>query len=125
MMDLTPKLAEGASLIASYGEGGFTIANVRHEGPVFVEIDRITPWPQSSEPLSEATLAPMLASCEGLEILLIGTGKTHQFVSPALREALKKQFCVSIETMDTGAACRTFNILLAEGRIVAAALQAV
>jgi len=123
MMDMTPKLAEGASLIASYGNGGFTINNARHEGPVFVR-------PNSMERLESATideahLSHLLARHPGIEILLIGTGAQHVFIPPALRHAWRDRFGMAIETMDTGAACRTFNILLAEGREVAAFLTAI
>lgn len=119
MMDMTPRLADGASLIAGYGTEGFTIAGRTHTGSVLVLPMSVRPWPDAA--LTEEGLAKLLAS-ESPEILLIGTGAAHIFMPPALRAALKHRLGCSIETMDTGAACRTFNILLAEGRSVAAAL---
>jgi uncharacterized protein len=56
------------------------------------------------------------------ELLLIGTGARHEMIAPALRNALK-EMGLAVDTMDTGAACRTFNILLGEGRRVAVALR--
>ena len=72
--------------------------------------------------LSTPPIQPSPARGEGyIEILIIGTGKRHEMISPELRRALKEHG-VGFDTMDTGAACRTFNILLGEGRRVAAAL---
>ncbi|HXR59504.1 MAG TPA: MTH938/NDUFAF3 family protein, partial [Burkholderiales bacterium] len=57
----------------------------------------------------------------GLEILLIGTGPTQRFPHPRLTRALMEKR-IGVEVMDTQAACRTYNILIAEGRRVAAAI---
>jgi len=56
-----------------------------------------------------------------IEVLLLGTGSTHQFVTPVIKKSLKSHGLAS-DSMDTGAACRTYNILLSEGRRVAALL---
>ena len=66
----------------------------------------------------------MLAPDAGVDLLLLGCGAAMRPVAPALRAALRKAG-IAVEPMDTGAACRTFNVLLAEGRRVAAALVAV
>jgi uncharacterized protein len=58
-----------------------------------------------------------------VEVLLLGTGTRHEFVPPSLRRRLRDAGIV-IDTMDTGAACRTYNVLVAEDRRVAAALIA-
>lgn len=121
MMDMTPKLAAGASLITGYSPQGFTIAGTLYTGSVIVLPTSVRPWPDAE--LTQASLSGALAG-ESAEILLIGTGKTHIFIPPASRASLKQHFGAGIESMDTGAACRTFNILLAEGRAVAAALIA-
>lgn len=55
------------------------------------------------------------------EVVLLGTGKTHRFLHPKLSAALSQQG-VAVECMTTAAACRTYNILMSEGRKVAAAL---
>ena len=56
-----------------------------------------------------------------IDVVLLGTGKIMQILNPALRRELKA-VGLSVEAMDTGAACRTYNVLMAEGRRVAAAL---
>lgn len=124
MHDIMPPLGAGAQLIQSYGAGSFRIGNVVYDTPVVVTSTATYLW---SGELSTAALAPLLlASPSGLEvekveILLIGTGKRHAMLSPELRAGLKAQG-IAVDSMDTGAACRTFNILLGEGRRVAAAL---
>ena len=71
--------------------------------------------------LTPDSFAPLLERASGIDLCLLGSGsKTHQ-ISAALKDALKQEG-VNIETMDTGAACRTFNVLLSEGRALAAAL---
>jgi uncharacterized protein len=67
-------------------------------------------------------LAPLLTADPATEILLIGTGTRHEMIAPELRAALKAHG-IGIDTMDTGAACRTFNVLLGESRRVAVALH--
>lgn len=70
------------------------------------------------------SLAPVLAVVPRPEILLIGCGSRAAFISPPLRQALRDAG-ITIDAMDTGAACRTYNVLLAEERRVVAALIAV
>ncbi|MEL6374227.1 MAG: MTH938/NDUFAF3 family protein [Pseudomonadota bacterium] len=72
----------------------------------------------------EALFAPVVADRDALGFLLLGTGARQVFPSPALR-ALFNNLNLGLDTMDTGAAARTYNILLGEGRPVGAALIAV
>lgn len=124
-MDVTPLVPEGVQLIQSYGDGAFRIAQAVHHGPVLVMPEATVPWPVAPAtalvPLVPATLEPVLGAEPGFDILLIGTGPTQVFIPPALRQQIRSRGPV-VEMMDTGAACRTFNLLLAEGRRVAAAL---
>ena len=86
---------------------------------------RIEPWGISS--FADATLESLAAItevAETVEVLLLGTGAQFEMLQPDLREALRSAG-LAAEAMDTGAACRTYNVLLAEGRQVAAALIAV
>ena len=69
--------------------------------------------------LTEADFAQLAAL--GMEIILLGTGAKQSFPHPRLTRALMEQR-IGLEVMDTGAACRTYNILAGEGRSVAAAL---
>jgi uncharacterized protein len=85
------------------------------------------PWPVADMAgVSEESLAPVIAAGRAgeVEILLLGCGQRMAPVPRALREGLRAAGVV-IEPMDTGAACRTYNVLMAEGRRVAAALIAV
>lgn len=113
-----PPVGENAQLIQSYGAGGFRIGNRQYEGHVIVTETATFEW---SGELTMEALAPLFRVSPKPEVLLIGTGKRHEMVDPALRMALKAQG-LGLDTMDTGAACRTFNILLGESRRAAAAL---
>lgn len=126
-MDITPQVPEGRQLIQGYGGGGFRIAGQRHRGSVLVRRERTESW--SVADAAAVTIESLeglvrTASGEAPEILLVGCGAKPTVPPPALRRALRA-IGVSLEWMDTGAACRTFNILLAEERRVAAALIAV
>ncbi len=122
-MDLTPRVAADRQVVQAYGGGGFRISQVRHEGGVIVLPDRVLAWPvQAMAELTLESLAPIRES--GAELLLIGCGRSMAAVPPQLRQAVR-QWGVVIDAMDTGAACRTYNVLLSEERRVAAALIAV
>lgn len=111
--------------IDGYGNGGFRIAGVRHEGSLFVLADRVLGW--AATHLAEAdaaSLAPLLAVAGDIDMLLIGAGPRALPVPGTLRTACRAAGIV-VEPMDTGAAARTYNVLLAEDRRVAAALIAV
>jgi len=122
--DLTPEIPIGRQLIQAYREGGFTIGGIRHDGSVLVLPDRTVAWPIFA--LDEVTiesLQPVLGAAPAVEILVLGAGRQFAMVSASFRSELKDAGVV-IESMDTRAACRTFNVLLAEDRRVAAALIA-
>lgn len=81
----------------------------------------ITDWePTGVESLTEDHVARMASL--GCQILLLGTGARQKFPAPRLLSALTRQG-IGVEVMDSLAACRTFNILMAEGRDVAAAVM--
>jgi uncharacterized protein len=122
-MELTPIVAQGRQQIQAYREGGFTIAGARHEGSVLVFPDRTLAW--GVRDLAEVTLESLgpVTEAAGVEILILGCGARFALASPGLREDLRAHGIVT-ESMDTRAACRTFNVLVAEDRRVAAALIA-
>ncbi len=121
-MELTPSDPGARQLIQSYGGHGFTIAGRRHDGAVLVFCDRTLPWPVAAiGELAEADLAAVLGADPPVEILLIGCGEKAEPVASDLR-ARMRQAGVVIEATDTGAACRTFNVLVIENRRVGAAL---
>src|SRR6202521_4975027 len=111
----------GQNLITGYGRGFVAINHARHEKSVIVLPDRlIEDWDVSGFAQLGAAHFEFLARLEP-EIVLLGTGASLRFPHPRLSRALVDAQ-VGMEVMDTGAACRTFNILAAEGRQVAAAL---
>lgn len=121
-LDITPVVPAGRQLIGGYGDGGFSIAGIRHAGAVLVFAETTVAWDAPApDALGVAALAPVTAAARPGDILLIGCGPS--FVPPpkGLRGELKALGLV-LEWMDTGAACRTFNVLLGEGRPVMAAL---
>lgn len=108
-------------MIDGYGDGGFRLGGERFHGSILVLGDRVEPWPVS-EP--GAATAASLAAVAGAAILVAGCGSAFTAEPAGLRESLRAGGTV-LEWMDTGAACRTFNVLVLEGRDVAAALIAV
>lgn len=124
-MDITPVVAADRQLIHGYGDHGFTITGLRHEGSVLVFPGRTQAWPVTSmSELNLDALAPILAAEPRPAVLLLGCGKGVSVVPREIKAALRDAGIV-VEPMDTGAACRTYNVLLTEGRDVAAALIAV
>ncbi|HEX9769067.1 MAG TPA: Mth938-like domain-containing protein [Kiloniellales bacterium] len=124
-MDFTAHMAEGRQLIEGYGNGGFRVSGAVHRGSVLVFADRTLAWAVSDmAALSHESLAAVRQAEPRIEVLLLGCGAKAMPVPAALRESLRADGVV-IEAMDTGAACRTFNLLIAEERRAAAALIAV
>ena len=124
-LDITPLVPAGRQVIEAYGGGGFVIAGARHAGSVIVFAERTIAWPpEATADVTEAALAPVFAAPSPAEILVIGFGAGFILAPAPLRAAVRARG-LALEWMDTGAACRTFNVLLAEGRPVVAALIAV
>ena len=121
-MDVTPQVPAGRQLIQAYGAGGFRIANQRHEGSVLVFPERTIAWLAATfDAASLDNMVEIAAAQPRPEILLVGTGARSRPIVPAMR-AHFRALGIMVDAMDTGAACRTYNILLAEDRRVAAAL---
>ncbi|HEX6979391.1 MAG TPA: Mth938-like domain-containing protein [Alphaproteobacteria bacterium] len=113
------------SIIDAYGAGGFRVSGEVFRGSVIVLPDRVFPWSVTDPAgLSKETLAPVLDFRPPVEILLIGCGLRAALIAPGLRQDLRDAGVV-VDAMDTGAACRTFNVLRSEERRVAAALIAI
>jgi len=112
----------GRAPIDSYGNGGFRFAGMSHRGGLLCLPSGIHGWQAPApEELGKESLAAVFGEGEGIEILLVGTGRFLVPLTPALRERCRTEGIVA-ESMSTGAAVRTFNVLLAEERAVAAAL---
>src|SRR4051812_35204775 len=126
-MDLTPLVPQGRQIIESYGDGRFRVTGAVHQGSVLVFPDKTIAWGiTESGALTEESLAGIAAAGDAgtVDLLLIGCGPRMTLIPGKLRAALRSHGVV-IEPMDTGAAARTYNVLAAEGRKVAAALIAV
>ncbi len=124
-MDVTPLVPRGRQVIQSYGGGGFLVSGERHTGSLLVFPTATAPldvaiWPD----LTAGHLAAVFAAEPSVEVLLMGCGPQIRPLDPTIRSVLRERR-IGIELMDTGAACRTYNVLMAEDRRVAAALIAV
>lgn len=101
--------------VDGYGPGFFRVGGVVHQGPLALLPDGPQPWAG----IGDMTL--FLERAETFDILLVGTGTTFEILAPEMRVRLESAG-IGVETMTTGAACRSYNVLLAEARRVAAAL---
>ena len=123
-MDVTPQIPAGRQIIQAYGAGGFRIAGTRHDGSVLVFPERTLPW--ATNAFAGVTIDALVAVSEAepkIELLLIGTGPRMMPIPAALRTHFRA-LGIMVDAMDTGAACRTYNVLMAEERRIAAALIA-
>ena len=124
-MDVTPLIPQGRQIIESYGDGGFRVTGERYSGSILVLPERAAAWaPATIQDIDIESLEPVLSAEPAVEVLLIGCGGSMAFIDPDLRAAAKARG-VALEPMDTGAACRTYNVLTMEDRRVAAVLIAV
>jgi len=124
-LDITPAVPAGRQVVQAYGDGGFRISGQAHRGSVVVFPDRTTAWAvTSAEAITADALTAAMADASPVDILLVGCGRRFQPPPKGLIGELRQRG-VAVEWMDTGAACRTYNVLLGEDRRVAAALIAV
>jgi len=120
-LDITPDVPKGRQIVKAYGDGGFDISGVAHDGSVLVFLDQTVTW---SGELNLEVLRPVIDHPTKVEILVIGCGPKFVLPDEDLRRGLREHGIV-LEWMDTAAACRTYNVLAIEDRVVAAALIAV
>lgn len=122
-MDITPLVPLGRQIIQGYANGRFRVSSVVYDGAVIVFPESTQNW-AFTETMAELTaddFAPLIAAADQLDVVLVGCGAALRGMPLVLRQALKDRG-ITVEFMDTGAACRTYNVLMAEGRRVAAAL---
>ena len=109
-------------VIQSYGDGRFKISGLDHTGSVIVTALKTLSWNPASIAEIQVEEFSAKVKCLGeLNVLLLGTGTSIMAPNPKLGAALQS-LGIGLEVMGTGAACRTFNVLVAEGRLIAAAL---
>jgi uncharacterized protein len=120
-MKLHPDRNNALNTVTAYGSGWFEINRVRHEGAILLMPEgEVVRWAVDSyEALSAGDFEALLE--RGAEIVLLGTGTQHRLPHPRLTAALARAG-IGVEAMDSSAACRTYNILMGEGRRVLAAL---
>jgi uncharacterized protein len=114
----------GVAPIDAYGNGGFRFAGMSHRGSILCLPYAIEAWePTSVDGLTPASFAPVFAAKDQIDFVLLGTGEMHRRPSADVRAAFSAAG-LGLDVMGTGAAARTYNVLIAEGRRVAAALIA-
>jgi len=111
--------------IEAYGNSGFRFAGMSHRGSLLCLPDGIWAWPVNNvTELTAAVLAPVFARAEALDLFLIGAGRDPWVLAEPIRQHFRAAG-ISVDCMTTGAAVRTYNILLAENRRIGAGLIAV
>jgi uncharacterized protein len=115
----------GRAPIDAYGNGGFRFADMSHRGSILCLPSGIHGWePADPSALAENDFKAVLDQAAEIDILLVGTGTEMRPLPAALRGRLREAG-IFADPMSTGTAVRTYNVLLAEDRRVAAALIAV
>ncbi len=124
-MEFKEVTSQDETAISAYGDGGFRIGEQRSSGSILLTPKGYYPWTATDVPsITLDSLQRVIDQKSDIDILLIGMGETMAFLNKDLRVALEK-INIPVDVMATGAAARTYNILLAEGRKVSAALIAV
>jgi len=120
-MKLQADRIEGLNAISRHGPGGVIVNGVEHHRSVIVPWQGVvSAWDVAGfEALAQAQFEALAALSP--ELVIFGSGARLRFPDPRLLEPLMSRR-IGVETMDTSAACRTYNVLLAEGRAVVAAL---
>lgn len=121
-MDVTPLIKEGQQIIQSYAAGVFRISGISYDHAVLVSPLETIGW--NAPAFKELTLndfSPLFEEAENIDVVLLGAGGQMAFMNPELKNALSAKG-LPVDVMPTDAACRTYNVLMAEGRRVVAAL---
>ena len=122
-MDLVRADTGTALTIQKYGPSGFVIAETTFEQAIILSPEQALPWDFNAEVAGAGAeaFADLVEACAKAEVVLLGCGARQIRPSKDVRDAFQSQG-LTLEAMDTGAACRTYNVLVAEGRAVVAAL---
>ena len=124
-MDLREIRSQDRPPVEAYGNGGFRVQGAFRAGSILLLPRALVPWsPLRVEDISAESLEALRAVAGEFDFVLMGTGRAMRPLPSPLREILAGSR-IAVEAMDTGAACRTYNVLIAEGRRIAAALIAV
>jgi uncharacterized protein len=113
------------ALIDAHGGGGFRFAGMSHRGSLLCLPDGIWPWPINDiAALTEDALSLVFARSGDLDFFIIGSGAAPWIVPAPLRQRFREAH-VSVDSMTTGPAVRTYNVMLMESRRVGAGLIAI
>ncbi len=124
-MEMREEKRAGRNLISGYGEGGFRIGGQVHKGDILITPTKIYPWQvKSVKSIKKQSLKSIYESSFQPEFLLFGLGK-EVVDGVILARKLEKSLGTPCEVMSTGAAVRTYNVLVLEGRQIAGALMAI
>lgn len=115
---------EGPPPIDSYGGGGFRLNDAFRPGNLVLSPAGVADWSASQGALTAEDFAALIAEAADIDVLLVGMGAEIAALPRAVREAIESAG-IGVEVMSTPSACRTYNVLLAEDRRVAAALIAI
>ena len=119
-MKLTDETQPGTNFIRAYAHGEIRIGERPIRSNCIVTANSVVDWPvKSIDALTLADLEPVIALDP--EIVILGSGENQRFPDPQLLGAILSRG-IGCEVMTTGAACRTYNVLVGEDRKVAAAL---
>ena len=112
-------------LIHGYGDGGFRVAGERHGGSLFLHTRQAQAWepPRDLDRLTIDELIPLIGT-DVPPLLVLGTGAPPKHPFSGLGQAFRERG-IALEVLSTPAACRTWNVLMSEGRHAAAALVAI
>lgn len=123
-MAIRPRF-DGQPFVDAYGDGGFRLAGQRFEGSVIVTPQGLFPWAvRGVEDATPASFAAIVNASREFDFLIVGAGAETAFLPASARRYLESH-TIFPDVMATGAACRTYNLMLSENRRVAAALIAV
>ncbi len=125
-MRLEEQADAGQYLIQGYGDGGFRIGGKRHQGSIMILPTGVLPWAAAAPAhINYESFLPAIDIADRIDVLLVGCGPSMAMADRAMARHIREVHGISVDFMDTGAACRTYNVLLMDGRQVAAALIAV
>jgi len=125
MKDITPLIASGKKILESYGGGCFTVAGEKYNHNIIIMPDAVfTFTAENIENAEQPDIQPLLDNANKIEVLLVGGGDGSVFFKTEIEHALAGSN-IAVEYMSTGAAARTYNVLLSEERKVAVVLIAV
>ena len=111
--------------IEGYGKGGFRFGGMSHRGSLLCLPSGVWAWPVVTvDDITEQTLEPVFAEADEIGLFLLGAGRDRWIMPDALADRFRA-LKINVETSRTGTAVSTYNILLGEGRRVAAGLIAV